>query len=98
MKTIIHDRMLWSEVKISQPICEECGTADSIVIKKEHIKKLIKILQKLDYRGVPKNHLIGQDKEYVIGIEKTWAKVPKRKITLNKRKKERMKGGIRDKK
>ena len=104
MKTIIQDRWLWHEICIRQPICSECGTEDSVVIRKEEIKKLIKILKKLDYKGIPKKkHLFGDDLEYEISKEASWQKIPKRKvtqikqITLNKRdnkgKKERMKGG-----
>jgi len=104
MKTIIKDRWLWSQVVLSQDLCKECGSKDSITIEKADIKKLIKILQKLDYKGIPKKkHLFGDDLEYEIGKEASWQKIPKRKvtqikqITLNKRdnkgKKERMKGG-----
>ena len=100
MKTIIKDRWLWSQVVLSQDLCKECGSEDSITIEKADIKKLIKILQKLDYKGVPKKkHLFSDDLEYEIGETNAWCPCPKReaKITLNKRdnkgKNERMKGG-----
>ena len=102
MKTIIKDRWLWSQVVLSQDLCKECGSEDSITIEKSDIKKLIKILQKLDYKGIPKKknfQFDDEDNVYEIGETNAWCPCPKReaKITLNKRdnkgKNERMKGG-----
>lgn len=54
MKTIIKDLGLWHKIKISQIHCETCDDSDTITVDKKDIPKLIKILQKLNYKGIPK--------------------------------------------
>jgi len=64
----INDRWLWHQITIRQEYCDKCGTADSITIKKKNIKKLIKILKKLDYSGIPKRWKLrlGAEADYIL--------------------------------
>jgi hypothetical protein len=50
---VIKDYWLWSQVKIVKENCPECGLADSVTINKgKDLTKLIKVLQKLNYKGI----------------------------------------------
>ena len=52
---IIKDWWLWGQVKIVQQDCPECGLADDIIITKgKELTKLINILKRLNYKGIPK--------------------------------------------
>jgi len=66
----VKDYWLWHQVRLSQEHCDKCRTGDSITVKKKDIKKLIKILKKLDYKGLPSGGLRFKDKEFEIKEEK----------------------------
>jgi len=67
-KTIILDEWFWGEIHIKQEHCDKCKYSDTITIRKKDINKLIKILKRLNYKGLPKN--IGLSKEYILNEEK----------------------------
>jgi hypothetical protein len=55
---IIKDWWLWGQIKLTQEHCIECGTSDDIKIHKgKELGRLIKILSKLNYKGIPKGRL-----------------------------------------
>ena len=52
---IIKDFWLWSQVRIEEETCQECKRNEVITIHKgEDLTKLIKTLQKLNFKGVKK--------------------------------------------
>ena len=62
---VIKDYWLWSQVKIEQISCPECKIGDSITIMKgKNLDKLIKILKKMNYKGI-KNKLAEQENKDV---------------------------------
>ena len=54
MRLFIRDFWLWGQVRIEQESCNQCKDTISINIEKKDINKIIKILNKLNYKGVPK--------------------------------------------
>ena len=70
MKTFIKDNWLQSQINICEETCNTCGSEESITISKKDILKLIKILKKLDYKGIPKRHYY--NKEYIIREDEKW--------------------------
>lgn len=54
----IKDWWLYSQVRIEQDNCPECQRGQSIKINKgQDLTRLIKILQKLNYKGINKEDL-----------------------------------------
>ena len=52
----VKDFWVWSQVRIAAESCPECGSGESITISKgKDLKQLIKVLTKLNYKGIPKN-------------------------------------------
>lgn len=55
----IKDFWILEQVKIFQEKCSECGKieGDIIIQKGKDLSNLIKVLQKLNYKGIPKDKL-----------------------------------------
>jgi hypothetical protein len=52
---IIKDFWLWDKVRIEEESCQECKNSDMITIMKgEKLTKLIKVLKRLNYKGIKK--------------------------------------------
>lgn len=61
----LNDRWLWSQIVICECLCKECGDGKAIVITKgKETTKLIKILQKLNYKGMKKG--VGMTKDIIL--------------------------------
>ena len=64
-KLYVKDWWLWSKVSICLETCDKCGDGCSIRLEKRYINKLIKILRKLNYKGIPKRNKY-TNKEYIV--------------------------------